>query len=75
MIQTLSCTFASSTNWIYSVLHYAFSIFLQDRTAIVWDVRKLDFIRQLPEHPGPITCIAINNVTVSSSKLAKFRSL
>lgn len=38
---------------------------LQDRTAIVWDVRKLDFIRQLPEHPGPITCIAINDVTVS----------
>eukprot|EP00794_Sanderia_malayensis_P012330 gene12330-13603_t len=35
----------------------------EDKTAIVWDVRKLSYIRQLPEHPKPVTCISINNLT------------
>eukprot|EP00795_Rhopilema_esculentum_P008037 gene8037-13951_t len=35
----------------------------EDKTAIIWDVRKLSFIRQLPEHQGTVSCVVINNLT------------
>jgi hypothetical protein len=31
---------------------------------IVWDLSRLLFVRQLPQHPGAISAIAINDVTV-----------
>ncbi|CAF4232817.1 unnamed protein product, partial [Rotaria sp. Silwood2] len=34
-----------------------------DQTCIVWDLNRLHFIRQLPNHAGPISCICVNELT------------
>jgi WD40 repeat protein len=36
-----------------------------DQTCIVWDLNRLHFIRQLPNHAGSISCICVNELTVS----------
>jgi WD40 repeat protein len=39
----------------------------RDRTAIVWDLSRLSFIRQLTGHNAPLAAVAINELTVSST--------
>ncbi|CAF4901450.1 unnamed protein product, partial [Rotaria sp. Silwood1] len=34
-----------------------------DQTCIVWDLNRLHFIRQLPNHAGSISCICVNELT------------
>lgn len=36
-----------------------------DHTCIVWDLNRLHFIRQLPNHAGPISSICVNELAVS----------
>jgi WD40 repeat protein len=36
-----------------------------DQTCIVWDLNRLHFIRQLPNHAGSISCICVNELTVN----------
>lgn len=36
-----------------------------DQTCIVWDLNRLHFIRQLPNHAASISCITVNELTVS----------
>ncbi|XP_076326045.1 WD repeat and FYVE domain containing 3 bchs isoform X2 [Tachypleus tridentatus] len=35
----------------------------RDKTCIVWDLSQLVFVRQLQGHPGPVSAIAINELT------------
>lgn len=35
-----------------------------DQTCIVWDLNRLHFIRQLPNHASSISCICVNELTV-----------
>lgn len=35
----------------------------EDKTAIVWDLTRLQFVRQLPGHVGPVCAVAVNNLT------------
>lgn len=37
----------------------------KDGSCIVWDLSKLSFIRQLGPHPGPVSAVCVNEVTVS----------
>lgn len=37
----------------------------RDRTCILWDLSRLQFVRQLLGHPAPVAAVAINEVTVS----------
>lgn len=41
-----------------------------DRTCIVWDLNRLHFIRQLPNHAGSISSICVNELTVSSLRFS-----
>ena len=41
----------------------------RDRTAIVWDLSRMSFIRQLDGHNAPLAAIAINELTVIAFKL------
>ena len=36
-----------------------------DQTCIVWDLNRLHFIRQLPNHAGSVSCVCVNELTVS----------
>jgi WD repeat and FYVE domain-containing protein 3 len=40
----------------------------RDRTCIIWDINEWTFVRQLDNHYGAISCIAINETTVNKSK-------
>ncbi|KAK2725756.1 hypothetical protein QYM36_000293 [Artemia franciscana] len=35
----------------------------RDCSAIIWDLSRLSFIRQLRAHPGPITAVSVNELT------------
>ncbi len=39
----------------------------RDGSCIVWDLSKYSFIRQLGPHPGPVSAVAINEITVGSA--------
>lgn len=44
----------------------AFNIFVSgscDRTCIVWDLSRLQYRTQLPDHIAPVTAVSINNMT------------
>jgi len=34
-----------------------------DQTCIIWDLNRLHFIRQLPNHAGSVSCITVNELT------------
>lgn len=38
----------------------------RDRTAILWDLASLTFVRQLIPHQAPLAALAINEQTVTS---------
>lgn len=42
-----------------------------DQTCIVWDLNRLKFIRQLPNHATSISCITVNELTVRSIRTEK----
>lgn len=37
----------------------------RDATAIVWDLSRRVFVRQLRDHAAPIAAVAVNDLTVS----------
>lgn len=37
----------------------------RDGTAIVWDLSRCLFVRQLTGHAGPISAVTVNDLTVS----------
>jgi hypothetical protein len=38
----------------------------RDTTAIIWDLSRRIFVRQLQGHAAPVAAVAINELTVSS---------
>lgn len=46
-----------------------------DQTCIVWDLNTLHFIRQLPNHAGPVSCICVNELTVRDLAREKARAI
>lgn len=36
----------------------------RDRTCIIWDLSRLQFVRQLRGHSGPVAAVCINELTV-----------
>lgn len=37
----------------------------RDKTCIIWDLSRLQFVRQLRGHSGPVAALCINELTVS----------
>ncbi|CAF0761899.1 unnamed protein product, partial [Didymodactylos carnosus] len=35
----------------------------EDQTCIIWDLNRLNFVRQLHNHAGPVSCICVNELT------------
>jgi len=35
----------------------------EDQTCIIWDLNRLSYVRQLTNHEGPVSCVAIHDVT------------
>lgn len=39
----------------------------RDRSAIIWDLARLAYVRQLAPHQAPVAALAINEQTVSAA--------
>lgn len=57
-IEAVTCLAASSA---YNIVVSG----SRDGTAIVWDLSRCLFVRQLTGHTGPIAAVTINDLTVS----------
>lgn len=42
----------------------------RDGTAVIWDLSRGVFVRQLRGHAGPVAAVAVNDLTVSTDLLA-----
>lgn len=40
----------------------------RDKTAIVWDLSRRVFVRQLIGHTAPLAAVAVNDLTVTNSE-------